>query len=88
MIATHNHDHDLEDHIEMLRKLDQARRQSATLRDEGIGVLLECLDLPDTDGPIPDSGDWRLEMSLVVRALLTRHNQPFKNEDDEKTGKN
>ena len=29
-------EHDLEDHIQLLRKLDAVRKRSAELRDEGI----------------------------------------------------
>ena len=81
-----SYDHDLEDHIELLRKLDDARQYSADLRDQGIDVLLESIHKPEEHDITPDFGDWRHETSLVVRALLTRHNQPFTdNEDKEKT---
>jgi len=36
-----DHNHDLEDHIPLLRQLDDARKQSGELRDEGIMVLVK-----------------------------------------------
>ena len=78
------HNHDLEDHIPTLRKLDTARQRSAELRDTGIKVLMECLRPPGESDEPPVFGDWRHENSLVVRALLTRHDQPFGKKDEEK----
>lgn len=78
------HEHDLEDHIPTLRKLDEARRRSAELRDEGIEVLMECLHLPKESEVELVFGDWRHENSLVIRALLTRHDQPLDKPEKEK----
>lgn len=78
-------EHDLEDHIQLLRKLDAVRKRSAELRDEGIEVLMERLHPPEETLNTPVFGDWRHENSLVLRALLTRHDQPFsKAKDKEK----
>lgn len=77
-------DHDLEDHIELLRKLDAVRKRSAELRDDGIEALIEWLQPPAERENPPDFGDWQHERSLVVRALLTRHDQPFGKWKDEK----
>ena len=63
--------HHLEDHIEQLRKLDDARKKSGVLMDEGIKILTvpahetELLKLPVMD------------VSLAVRAIGTKLNQPF-----------
>jgi hypothetical protein len=35
-----DHNHDLEDHLPTLRKLDEARKRIGELRDEGIKVLI------------------------------------------------
>ena len=35
------HEHDLEDHIPTLRELDEVRRRSAALRNEGIKILIK-----------------------------------------------
>jgi hypothetical protein len=78
-----DHNHDLEDHITTLRKLDEARRRSAELRDEGIEVLMEYLHLPKKKEEPPAFGDWRRERSLIVRALLTLQDQPFSDEEKE-----
>ena len=77
------HNHDLEDHIEELHKLDEVRKRSAELRDEGIEVLMECLHTPEKDEKPPAFGDWRRERSLVVRALLTLQDQPISDEEKE-----
>lgn len=72
------HEHDLEEHISTLHKLDKLRQHSAQLRDEGIQVLIECLNPPknkDTKQELPEPpkfGDWRREYSLVIKALLTQ----------------
>ena len=79
-----NPEHDLEDHIPMLRKLDEVRKRSAELRDEGIKALMDCLKPTDQNKNLPEFGEWRYERSLVVRALLTRHDQPFGKQEDEK----
>ncbi|SCX61568.1 ATP-binding protein [Nitrosospira sp. Nsp1] len=75
-------EHDLEDHIQLLRKLDAVRKRSAELRDEGIEVLMDCLQPFGEKKMLPAFGDWRHENSLVVRALLTRHDQPFSKEKE------
>ena len=54
-------EHDLEDYIPMLRKLDAVRKRSAELRDEGIEVLMECLQPPATGENPSDFGDWQHE---------------------------
>jgi hypothetical protein len=68
-------EHDLEVHIPMLHKLDEARRRSAELRDAGIEVLIEYLQ-PEAENdklpPPPIFGNWRRENSLIIRALLAR----------------
>jgi len=75
--------HDLEDHIPILQKLDEARKRSGKLRDEGIEVLMECICPPEDNEPLPISDEWRYESSLFVRALLTLHDQPFGDADKE-----
>jgi len=77
------HNHDLENHIEDLRKLDEARKKSAELRDEGIDVLMECLHQVEEKEEQPAFGDWRGERSLIVRALRTLQDQPFSDEKKE-----
>ncbi|SFO05042.1 ATPase family associated with various cellular activities (AAA) [Nitrosospira briensis] len=74
---------DLEDYIPMLRKLDVARQRSAQLRDTGIEFLMEHLQPAEESDQPPVFGTWRHEYSLVVRALLTRHDQPFSKQEDE-----
>ncbi|WP_411728329.1 AAA family ATPase [Methyloglobulus sp.] len=78
------HEHDLEDHIPTLRMLDEARRRSAELRDEGVDALIKSICPPKVDDPLPAFGDWWGESSLVIRALLTRHDQPLGKEDEKK----
>ena len=71
------HEHDLEDHIPTLRKLDEARRQSAELRNAGIEVLMEICGTEEEKTLLARKDDWRHESSLVIRALLPRHDQPL-----------
>ena len=78
-----DHNHDLEDHIPTLRKLDEARKRSAKLRDDGIEVLMECLHTSEENEEPPAFGDWQRERSLIVRALLTRQDQPFTDKEKE-----
>jgi hypothetical protein len=73
MTNTTDHNHDLEDRIETLRKLDETRKRSGKLRDEGIEVLMaHRKDLLRSH---------IFDTTLALRALGTKRNQPFEEKE-------
>jgi ribosomal protein S16 len=77
MTNASNHEHDLEVHIPTLRKLDDLRRLSGKLRDEGIEVLLKHRK------DVLRSQDSIFDVALTLRALGVKCNRPLEKRENQ-----